>query len=165
MFWRNKKQTPIAPIATVGFSLGEVARGGANSDTLGEAPIPENSHSPAARTASRLLQSGTYVIPVGYKISGPIVTTRPVRVDGELAGRGLAAREVFVSASGLLKQSAEVDSLIVEGRVMAPIKARGCVEVRTGGELRGEVESPMLVVRPGGILADCQLAIGEKGGV
>jgi cytoskeletal protein CcmA (bactofilin family) len=85
-----------------------------------------------------------------------------VRIDGELSGRGLVARQVLVSASGVLRQSAEVDSLIVEGRVIAPIKARDVVEVRNGGELRGEVESPRLCVKPGGVLLDCRLSIGDK---
>lgn len=161
MFWRNKKQPSSSPIATAGFSLGESGRAGANSDTL-EGAIPDISDSPPPREAHRRSVSGTYVVPVGYKISGPVFTTRPVRIDGELSGRGLVAREVLVSASGLLKQSAEVDSLVVEGRVAAPVKARGSVEVRTGGELRGEVESPVLSVKPGGIIVDCRLSVGEK---
>jgi cytoskeletal protein CcmA (bactofilin family) len=159
MFWRNKKQTSNPPIATSGFSLGDVGGVGANSDAV-EAHISEPLHPPPAREASVRAVPGTYVVPAGYKISGPIFTTRPVRIEGELSGRGLVAREVFVAASGCLKQSADVDSLVVEGRVIAPIKARNRIEVRTGGELRGEIESPMLAVSPGGLLLDCQLSIG-----
>jgi cytoskeletal protein CcmA (bactofilin family) len=85
-----------------------------------------------------------------------------VRIDGELTGRGLVAREVFVSPTGVLRQSAEVESLVIEGRVMAPVKARGSVEIRAGGELRGEVDSPVLRVNAGGILSDCLVAVGER---
>jgi cytoskeletal protein CcmA (bactofilin family) len=161
MFWRSKKQDSLPSVATSEFSLGGEAHSGANSDAVMPAKI-ESAQPPQVREVARRGRPGAYVIPAGYKISGPIFTTRPVHIDGELAGRGLVAREVFVSASGVLRQSAEVDYLVVEGRVLAPIKARKSIELRAGGEIRGDVESPVLQVAPGGILSDCSLAVGGE---
>lgn len=161
MFWRSKKQDSIPSVATSEFSLGTDSQSGANSDALLPAKV-DSAQTPQVREVVRRVPPGTYVIPAGYRISGPIFTTRPVHIDGELAGRGLVAPEVFVSASGVLKQSSEVDSLVIEGRVLAPIKARKSVELRAGGEIRGEIDSPILQVAPGGILSDCSLAVGAR---
>lgn len=160
MFWRNKKQTFQTPVASSGFSLSNESARSANSDDL-VAVAQERPAVSLQPERVRQFSPGTYVVPVGYRISGPIFTTRPVRIDGELAGRGLVAREVVVGPTGVLKQSAEVESLIVEGRVTAPIKARGSVELRAGGELRGEIDSPVLRVDGGGVLSDCVVAVGE----
>jgi cytoskeletal protein CcmA (bactofilin family) len=161
MFWRNKKQAPQTPVTSSGFLLGSESALCANSDDL-VALAQERPEASMQPEHVHQFNPGTYVVPVGYRISGPIFTTRPVRIDGELAGRGLVARQVTVGPTGVLKQSAEVESLIVEGLVVAPIKARGSVELRAGGELRGEVDSPCLRVNSGGVLSDCLVAVGEQ---
>jgi cytoskeletal protein CcmA (bactofilin family) len=106
-----------------------------------------------------------FVIPRGYRVTGAVFLPQvgsTLRVEGELAGRGLVARTVVVAAGGELRQPAEVDRLVVEGRVSAQIVARGEVELRSGGEVRGiEMEAEVLTVRPGGVLSGCAVSVGS----
>ncbi len=155
MVWPLKKRS-LPPPTSAGFALGEgVIPQGApqNSDVVIKGP-------PAQPKSSGI--PGAYVVPRGYKISGSIATSRPIVVDGEIAGPKTVANEVFVRPGGVVSGAIVTSSLVVEGVVEAPVSARKGVEVRAGGVLRGSVESPSLAVAPGANIGGCLLQVGDQ---
>ena len=162
MFWGNGKKKLLSPVSSTGsaFSIGGTGPSGEIDGGSVEAAAQNSAPDSYRKDLKSRKVSGSYVVPAGYRITGPVFTSRPIRVDGELLGRALVAREVVVSRGGTLREPAEVERIVIEGRVLGSIKAREVVELRPGGELHGDVETPSLQVSPGGILSDCTLSVG-----
>jgi len=162
MVWPLKKRAS-QPTPPGSFSLGEGSAAETikppstnplNTDTIKETPTVG-----AAPTENIV---GAYKIPKGYKITGSVSTSRPVVVDGELAGPELVAQEVYVRPGGTLSSPVVVGELVVAGIVEGPVLARTAVEVKAGGILRGAVETPSLSVVPGGVISGAQLSVGNR---
>jgi cytoskeletal protein CcmA (bactofilin family) len=105
-----------------------------------------------------------FVVPRGYRVTGSIcMVEKSIRIDGELAGRALAAQRVVVSSGATLRAPTEADEIVVEGTITAPLRAQGHLEVRAGGEIRDvEVEAAHLTVLPGASLKGCALVVGSQ---
>jgi len=162
MFWRQSKKNS-AQAARSEISLAPGGGSAANADAIAVPSSDGDLSESGRRTVQAQKVSGAYVVPAGYRITGPVFTiARPIRVDGELLGRALVARDVLVSRGGTLREPAEVDTITIEGRVIGPIRARGVVDLRAGGELQGDVDAAALTVSPGGILSNCRLSVGER---
>ena len=162
MVWPLKKRATLPPSST-SFSLGE---GNAAQAITPPPTTPINTDTvkgtPTVSTTPTEKIAGAYKIPKGYKITGSVSTSRPVIVDGELAGPELVAQEVYVRPGGTLSSPAVVGELVVEGLVEGPVLARAGVEVKAGGILRGAVETPSLSVVPGGVISGAQLLVGSR---
>lgn len=167
MVWPLKKRATL-PTSPGSFSLGEGAAAQAITPPSATLPstTPRNTDTVSGPsilgTTPTEKIAGAYNIPKGYKITGSVSTSRPVVVDGELAGPELVAQEVYVRPGGTLSSPALVGELVVEGLVEGPVLARIAVEVKAGGILRGAVETPSLSVVPGGRIGGAQLLVGNR---
>lgn len=167
MVWPLKKRATL-PTSPGSFSLGEGAAAQAITPPSATLPstTPRNTDTVSGPsilgTTPTEKIAGAYNIPKGYKITGSVSTSRPVVVDGELAGPELVAQEVYVRPGGTLSSPALVGELVVEGLVEGPVLARIAVEVKAGGILRGAVETPSLSVVPGGMIGGAQLSVGNR---
>ena len=167
MVWPLKKRATL-PTSPGSFSLGEGAAAQAITPPSATLPstTPRNTDTVSGPSILGTTQTekiaGAYNIPKGYKITGSVSTSRPVVVDGELAGPELVAQEVYVRPGGTLSSPALVGELVVEGLVEGPVLARIAVEVKAGGILRGAVETPSLSVVPGGRIGGAQLSVGNR---
>lgn len=103
---------------------------------------------------------GAYIVPRHYRISGKVVTSRPVVVEGRLEGPALVAPAVHVGTLGHLNLPVQATHVVVEGVVSSRISARDLVEVMRGGEIKGDVEAGALRIAPGGLVSGARLAIG-----
>ena len=103
---------------------------------------------------------GAFVIPRSYKISGTLVTSRPVVVEGELEGKALVAPTVHVGSSGRLNIPTQAAIVTVSGSIEGPVSARDYVEVQKGGTIKGDVEAGGLTILPGGVVSGARLAVG-----
>jgi cytoskeletal protein CcmA (bactofilin family) len=186
MRWGFKKQAGQVAVSAKGFSLGtevgesnvaispEVA---ANQDVAAATtPVaPEPTPTPVSHVVSpdRFVSSerevsaskvapGSYVVPVGYRISGVVISHRPLVIRGELHGRAVSAGEVLVEKTGILRAPAEVETLRVHGRVLSPVRATSRVEILSGGDVQGDLETPGLSVAPGGRVSGGLLRVGAE---
>lgn len=157
MLWRSKKS---------GLDGASLSAGSSASERVEQGMDP-------AQSSSRMSQSGvanvdviskradgSYIIPRGYRISGRVITSRPVVVEGRLEGPVLVAPSVHVGPDGHLNLPVQAASVTVEGIAMSAISARDSVEVRRGGEVKGDVEAGTLRIAPGGVVSGVRLAIG-----
>ncbi len=154
MLWKFKKTshaTPsaIAPSASVGHDSQSVP-----TETTVVATEVEN----VDRAPS--YPQGAFVIPRGYRISGTIVTSRPVVVEGELEGTALVAPTVHVGKSGRLNIPTQAAIVTVSGSVEGPVSARDYVEVQKGGTITSEVDAGGITILPGGLVSGARLAVG-----
>jgi cytoskeletal protein CcmA (bactofilin family) len=160
MIWKFKRSETSQASASAGMSRSDSSNH-ANSSSQGGAhsqvgtPLRAENEDVLVERAD-----GAYVIPASYRIVGTLVTHRPVILDGELQGSSLVAPSVHVGKSGRLGIPTQAATITIDGAVDSTISARETVEVRAGGQLRGDVEAGGLSILPGGVVSGARLAIG-----
>ncbi len=159
MIWKFKRSEASQTSASAGMSRSNSS----NPATPSQAGVASQVSAPLrAENEDALVgrTDGAYVIPASYRIVGTLVTHRPVILDGELQGSALVAPSVHVGQSGRLGIPTQAATITIDGAVDSHISARETVEVRAGGQLRGDVEAGGLSIHPGGVVSGARLAIG-----
>ncbi len=132
-----------------------------------EAPVAPSQSSkleitPQNLDGTRKHPLGAFVVAKGYRVSGTVVTGRPVVVEGVLSGDSLTAPSVSVGPSGVLSAPVSTNSLTVEGVVEQPVVVKESVDVRAGGCVKDDVEAAVISIAPGAIVSGARLAIGPR---
>jgi cytoskeletal protein CcmA (bactofilin family) len=86
----------------------------------------------------------------GSHLQGDLHFEDTFRIDGRLTGKIDSQGDLYVGEHGEVEGEIRVGRLYVSGRVKALVYAQR-VEVAPGGQLRGEVETPCLVIDEGAI--------------
>jgi cytoskeletal protein CcmA (bactofilin family) len=86
----------------------------------------------------------------GSHLRGDLHFEDTFRIDGKLTGKVDSDGDLYVGERGEVEGEVRVGRLFVSGRVDAVVKALR-VEVAAGGQLRGEVETPTLVIDEGAV--------------
>jgi cytoskeletal protein CcmA (bactofilin family) len=86
----------------------------------------------------------------GSHLRGDLHFEDTFRIDGKLTGKVDSDGDLFVGERGEVEGEVRVGRLYVSGKVDAVVKALR-VEVAAGGQLRGEVETPTLVIDEGAV--------------
>jgi cytoskeletal protein CcmA (bactofilin family) len=98
---------------------------------------------------------------VGSHLHGDLHFEDTFRIDGKLTGKVDSAGDLYVGERGEVEGEIRVGRLFVSGKVKAVVQAQR-VEVAAGGQLRGEVETPTLVIDEGAIF-EGQSRMVERG--
>ena len=86
----------------------------------------------------------------GSHLRGELHFEDTFRIDGRLTGKVDSDGDLYVGERGEVQGEVRVGRLFVTGKVDAVISAQR-VEVAAGGQLRGEVSTPCLVIDEGAI--------------
>ena len=86
----------------------------------------------------------------GSHLRGELHFDDTFRIDGRLTGKVDSDGDLYVGQGGEVHGEVRVGRLFVTGKVDAKIQAQR-VEVAAGGQLRGEVSTPCLVIDEGAI--------------
>ena len=164
MFWRTKTLTQHQSQLTVGPD--------------GKRLIPEDLVPEPANVDSERRQSETgavrsvlpdlsgvgraYVVPSSYRVTGSIISARPVVVRGEVVDGAIDACVVSVPAGGRLAVPTMVSSVYIEGLVESDVSASVEVAVGSHATVRGSLNAPAIRVEPGAQLANAVLCVGPK---
>ena len=79
-----------------------------------------------------------------------------IRVDGILRSCRLVTRQVLTvgSEGTVCAASIEVDEAVIEGQVDGLLRARKCVQLRSGARFKGVLQTPKLVIEEGARLEE-----------
>ena len=86
----------------------------------------------------------------GSHLRGDLHFEDTFRIDGKLTGKVDSDGDLYVGERGEVEGEIRVGRLFVSGVVKAVVMAKR-IEVAPGGQLRGEVETPTLVIDEGAI--------------
>ena len=86
----------------------------------------------------------------GTVIEGKFTFDSPVRIDGALTGEVISNSLLIVGEHAVVRARVEVGSLIVLGEVTGDVIAEDLIEIRSTGQLRGDIVSHRLAVQEGG---------------
>jgi cytoskeletal protein CcmA (bactofilin family) len=84
----------------------------------------------------------------GSHLRGELHFEDTFRIDGRLTGKVDSDGDLYVGEHGEVEGEVRVGRLFVTGKVQAIVQAQR-VEVAPGGQLRGEVTTPCLVIDEG----------------
>src|SRR5262245_9206176 len=85
----------------------------------------------------------------GSRMNGTLKCEGGLRVDGEFEGQIETADTLVVGKEGHVRANAKVKRAVIGGRFEGNISATGKVELHSGCEMLGEVETPSLVIEEG----------------
>lgn len=86
----------------------------------------------------------------GTVIEGKFSFDGPVRVDGTLTGEINSSSALIVGEQAQVNGTISVGSLVVLGMVEGPVHAEELVEIKSGGQLDGDIVTAKLIVEDGG---------------
>src|SRR5436190_769749 len=72
-----------------------------------------------------------------------------VRIDGRFAGEVVTNEVLVIGEGAVVKAELDVGSVVINGEVIGNVKAKNAVEIHAPGKLRGNVETPKLVIDAG----------------
>lgn len=111
---------------------------------------PEQESELEARLRERFGKASS-ALALGTVVQGKLSFDTSVRIDGHLKGELISSKTVIVGSEGVVDAKMDVDVLIVLGRVKGEVKASR-VEIIAGGQVEGDVTTPVLVVEPNCVL-------------
>jgi cytoskeletal protein CcmA (bactofilin family) len=118
--------------------------------TLGPAPsvtpfsVPSSSRSISspARSAARL--------GAGLQIKGHITGTEDLQIDGKVDGPiSLNGHELTVGSTAQLNSEIHAGEVIVYGKVVGNLRARGRVDIKKDGSIVGDISSARISIEDG----------------
>ncbi|WP_455374401.1 polymer-forming cytoskeletal protein [Limibacillus halophilus] len=88
----------------------------------------------------------------GISLSGEIKNCEQLLVEGEIEATLSDCESLEIAQDGLFKGSAEVENATIAGTFDGDIKVKGCLTVKSGGEVKGSITYGDLAIERGGKL-------------
>src|SRR5512138_2963604 len=85
----------------------------------------------------------------GSEFEGKLTFDGTVRIDGKFTG-SIVTKDVLVVGEGAMV-SAEIDcgTIIVHGQIVGNVRARTCVELHSPARVKGNIETPSMMMEKG----------------
>lgn len=101
----------------------------------------------------------------GSQLHGELRFEQTFRVDGRLTGKIVSAGDLVVGERGEVEGEIEVGRAFVAGQVRGRLRATRRLEIRPGGRVRADVETPALVIHEGALFqGGCAMERAAQGG-
>ncbi len=132
----TKQQTQTEPLAM------PPAAGPVSAVTPFSVPSGSRSSSPAARSSARL--------GAGLQIKGHITGTEDLQIDGKVDGPiTLNGHELTVGSTAQLNSEIHAGEVVVYGKVVGNLRARGRVDIKKDGSIIGDISSARISIEDG----------------
>jgi cytoskeletal protein CcmA (bactofilin family) len=87
----------------------------------------------------------------GAEFSGKLFFNGSVRIDGDFHGEIMGGGTLVVGEGARVRANINIDSVLINGGVHGHVDVKERVEIFPTGKLFGNVRTPILVIREGGI--------------
>jgi len=92
------------------------------------------------------------VLARGLRVVGDIRSDGIVKIEGRLDGGISGTQQLLVATGGVVVGDIAAGEVVVGGRVEGDIVATARIELQAGGEVRGNLTAPKVVVQEGGVV-------------
>ena len=116
-------------------------------------------------SAPSLERGMTAVLELGVEVEGKMqISNGTVRLNtifkGEIVGQGA----VVVGEQGEVEASIQANNITIRGKVKGAMRAADRLEIQEHGVLLGDIDTPVLIVEPGGYFdGHCHMPTPEVG--
>jgi cytoskeletal protein CcmA (bactofilin family) len=94
------------------------------------------------------LQSSSSIIGSGVTVTGDIVSTADIRIDGTLYGNIKSSARIFIGADAVVEGNLESNHADIRGSVKGVVKAKEILNLRGNASLNGDIYTSKLEVEP-----------------
>lgn len=134
-------------------------------------PVPQHEESFSMAMMTReevpttpLGSSSDLLLGAGAEFEGKLTFKGTVRIDAKFTGSIVTNDVLVVGEHARIDAEITCGTVVVCGEVNGNIKAKSAVEVHRSAKIRGNVETPSLMVEKGSLLqGEVRMATGEKG--
>lgn len=107
--------------------------------------------------------SGDLLLGHGAEFEGKLTFAGTVRIDAKFKGSIFTNDVLVVGEHARIDADITCGTVIVHGEVNGNIKAKAAVELRHPARVRGDIESPSLVIEKGVLFqGECRMAGAER---
>jgi cytoskeletal protein CcmA (bactofilin family) len=133
--------------------------------------VPQHKESFPMATVTReevpttpLASSSDLLLGAGAEFEGKLTFKGTVRIDAKFSGSIVTNDVLVVGEHARIDAEITCGTVVVHGEVNGNIKAKNAVEVHRSGKVRGNLETPSLMVEKGSFLqGEVKMATIEKG--
>jgi len=99
----------------------------------------------------------------GTEFKGLLSFEGTVRIDGKFEGEVVSKDTLIVGENAVLSAEVSVGTIVVRGKVTGNIATTKKIEVRSKGEIIGNIKTPLLFIEEGAILdGRCEMIRRDK---
>lgn len=99
----------------------------------------------------------------GTEFNGLLSFEGTVRIDGKFEGEVVSKDTLILGESAVMNAEVSVGTIIVRGKIAGNIVASKKIEIRSDGEVIGNIKTPLLFVEEGAILdGKCEMIRKDK---
>src|SRR5215510_6644227 len=99
----------------------------------------------------------------GARFEGKLTFEGTVRIDATFIGSIITNDVLVVGEAARIDANITCGTIVVHGEVNGNIEAKAAVEIRNAGKLRGDVETPSMVIEKGALFQGaCRMETGAK---
>ena len=132
----NKQQTAVEPSAAPPVQ------------TTSSPVVPFSS--PASARLGGAAPRSSARLGASLEIKGQVTGSEDLQIDGKIDGPiSLDGHELFVGATAQLKSEIHAGEVVVAGKVIGNVFARGRVEIKTDGSIIGDISSARISIEDG----------------
>jgi cytoskeletal protein CcmA (bactofilin family) len=103
------------------------------------------------RSASPLERGVAAVLELGVEVDGKMqISSGTVRLNTTFRGEILGQGTILVAEQGEVEASIQANSVTIRGKVKGAVHAAERLEIQEHGILLGDIDTPVLIVEPGG---------------
>ena len=85
----------------------------------------------------------------GSRFKGTVECEGTMRIDGKVDGKILARDSVIVGETGTIKADVLAPNIVIGGKVMGNVTAENRLELLSGAQLYGDIQTPILAIAEG----------------
>ncbi len=99
----------------------------------------------------------------GTEFNGLLSFEGTVRIDGKFEGEVVSKDTLILGESAVMNAEVSVGIIIVRGKIAGNIVASKKIEIRSDGEVIGNIKTPLLFIEEGAILdGKCEMIKKDK---
>ncbi len=104
---------------------------------------------PESRAPGSTVEAVLSIVAPGMTITGDVQTAGVLKVDGEISGSVIGARQVLLGRSGVVRGNISAGEVVVAGSVDGSVSAHERLELQSTASVSGDIDTRSIVVIEG----------------
>ncbi len=116
------------------------------------------------RAAAVPVEAALSIISAGTRITGDIETSGVLKIDGEISGSIVGARQVLLGRGGVVRGNIAAEEIVLGGAVDGSVAAGNRLELQATATVTGDINTRSIVIIEGAKI-NGQVRMGDGVGV
>lgn len=104
---------------------------------------------PESRSGGSAVEAVLSIVAPGMTITGDVQTVGVLKVDGEITGSVISARQVLLGRTGVVRGNISAGEVVIAGNVDGSVSAQERLELQATASVSGDIDARSIVVIEG----------------